>query len=176
MAKTTFSKLKLKMPGDIIAGNIVINEVDIPIKGYLTQQEKADLISFVLENSVDSRGCFSPVRVETFWGIAIVKWYADIAFTDKQIFDAGKTYDILETNNVIGSVIEVIPTHEYEYLTDMMNETKADIERYNNSFAGMVAAAAGSANNMDTELTELLTKIQNGEGLEQLAVVKDIVG
>jgi hypothetical protein len=82
------------------------------------------------------------------------------------------------TNEVykVGSVIEVIPTHEYEYLTDMMNETKADIERYNNSFAGMVAAAAGSANNMDTELTELLTKIQNGEGLEQLAVVKDIVG
>lgn len=176
MAKITFSKLGLKAVADTYNTSVEINGVEILVKGYLTQQEKADLIAFVLENSIDDRGCFSPIRVETFWGIAIVKWYAGISFTDKQIFDAGKTYDLLETNGVIDIVCDAIPSDEYDFLKDMLNETKDDITRYNNSFAGMIASAAGSAGEMDNELTAILEKIQNKEGLEQLESIKSIVG
>lgn len=176
MAKITFSKLGLKTIPDTTNDSVEINGIEIPIKGYLTQQEKADLIAFVLENAVDSRGCFSPIRVETFWGIALVKWYGGISFTDKQIFDAGKTYDLLETNGVIDDICDAIPNDEYTFLKDMLNDTKDDITRYNNSFAGIIAAAANSAENMDNELTQILTKIKNKEGLEQLSVINDIVG
>lgn len=176
MAKITFSKLGLKTVSDIYNSSVEINGVEVPVKGYLTQQEKADLIAFVLENAVDSRGCFSPIRVETYWGIALVKWYGGISFTDKQLFDAGKTYDLLETNGVIDDICDAIPSDEYDFLRDMLNETKDDIARYNNSFAGMVAAAASSVGAMDNELTGILEKIQNKEGLEQLDVIKGIVG
>lgn len=176
MAKITFSKLGLKAVSDIYVGSVPVNGMVISVKGYLTQREKAELIGFVLENAIDSRGCFSPIRIETYWGIALVKWYGGVGFTDKQIAEADKTYDILETNGIIKSICDVIPDDEYNFLKDMLNDTKDDIARYNNSFAGMLAAAASSATNMDNELTEILSKIQNGEGLEQLAVVKDIVG
>lgn len=176
MAKITFSKLGLKAISNFYVGSVSINNIVIGVKGYLSQKEKAELISFVLENAIDSRGCFSPIRVETYWGIALVKWYGEISFTDKQIAEADKTYDVLETNGVIKSICDVIPDDEYNFLKDMLNDTKDDIARYNNSFAGIIAAAASSATNMDNELTEILHKIKNGEGLEQLAVVKDIVG
>lgn len=176
MSKVTFSKLKLKMPTDFIVGSIEVNDIEILVKGYLTQQEKADLVAFILENSIDDRGCFSPIRIETFWGIALVKWYGDISFTDKQILDAAKTYDILECNGVIDEICDLIPEHEYDFLRDMLNETKDDIARYNNSFAGMIAMTSGAANNMNTEVTDILNKIRNSEGLEQLSVIKDIVG
>lgn len=176
MAKITFSKLGLKAVSDIESGSVEINGIEVPVKGYLTQQEKADLVAFVLENAIDDRGCFSPIRVETYWGIALVKWYGGISFTDKQIFDAGKTYDLLETNGVIDNICDAIPSDEYGFLRDMLNETKDDIARYNNSFAGMVAAAASSAGAMDNELTGILEKIQNKEELEQLDVIKGIVG
>ena len=176
MAKITFSKLGLKAVSDIVSGSVEINGIEVPVKGYLTQQEKADLVAFVLENAIDDRGCFSPIRVETFWGIALVKWYGGISFTDKQIFDAAKTYDILETNGVIDDICDIIPTDEFDFLKDMLNETKDDIARYNNSFAGMIAAAAGSASAMDNELTKILEKVKNKEGLEQLESIKSIVG
>lgn len=176
MAKITFNKLGLKTIPDTTNDSVEINGIEVPVKCYLTQQEKADLIAFVLENAVDNRGCFSPIRVETFWGIALVKWYGGISFTDKQIFDAGKTYDLLETNGVIDDICDAIPNDEYTFLKDMLNDTKDDITRYNNSFAGIIAAAANSAENMDNELTQILTKIKNKEGLEQLSVISDIVG
>lgn len=176
MAKITFSKLGLKAVSDIVSGLVEINGIEIPVKSYLTQQEKADLVAFVLENSIDDRGCFSPIRVETYWGIAIVKWYGGITFTDKQIFDAAKTYDLLEMNGVISSICDIIPKDEYDFLKDILNETKDDIARYNNSFAGMIAAAASSADAMDSELTDILNKIQNKEGFEHLEVIKGVVG
>lgn len=176
MAKITFSKLGLKTIPDNYDNTIEINGVKIPVKNYLTQQEKADLIAFVLENSADNKGCFSPIRTETYWGIALVKWYGGISFTDKQIFEAAKTYDLLETNGVIDNICNNIPSDEFDFLKDMLDETKEDITRYNNSFAGMIAAAANSANAMDGELTDILEKIKNKEGLEQLDAIKNIVG
>ena len=175
MAKTTFTKLGLKYK-DPTSPMIKIGELELPVQQYLTQQEKADFIAFVLENSVDNNGCFSPIRIETFWGIALMKWYVGITFTDKQIADAPKTYDILETNGVIKEVIKTIPADEYEFLSDALEDTKDDIVRYNQSFAGVLSTASKSTNLINDDILNIMNNIKNGEGLELLSEIKNVVG
>ena len=175
MAKITFSKLGLKYR-DLTEPVIEINDITISIKQYLTQQEKASFIAFVLENSIDDNGCFSPIRIETYWGLALMKWYADISFTEKQIKEAPKTYDILETNGIIRKVIDNIPKEEYEFLQDALEDTKEDIVRYNHSFAGILATASQSTDLMNDEMMTLLSQIKNKEGLELLSEIKNVVG
>ena len=83
MAKITFSKLNLKLNKD--EEKIKIGENEITVRKYLPQVEKAELIGFVIERSLDEKtGCFSPIRLETYFALAVMKWYTDITFTDNQ--------------------------------------------------------------------------------------------
>ena len=175
MAKITLNKLNLKLNKDVV--DLYINdEVTIKVKQYLPQDEKAELVTYVLDSALDENtGCFSPIRLETYFAMALVKFYSDIAFTDKQMLEISKTYDLLESNGIIEKIINAIPSSEYNFLNAAVNDTAADISRYNNSFAGMMSMMSTDANNLNTQVTEILTKIRNKEGLEELSVIKDAV-
>lgn len=179
MSKIAFSKLKLKLPIDTV--EVVIGEGDsaitLEVKQYLPQNEKAELIQYVITNSLDdTTGCFSPIRLETYFSLAIAKWYGQITFTDKQLSDAAKTYDLLESNEVFDKIMCAIPSAEYKFLNAAVNDTANDIARFNNSFAGMITAMSGDASAMDSQLTEIFEKIKNKEGLEELSAIRDIMG
>mgnify|MGYP003534798805 CR=1 FL=1 len=65
---------------------------------------------------------------------------------------------------------------EYEFLQEALEDTKEDIVRYNHSFAGVLATASNSTDLMNDEITDILSKIQNAEGLELLSEIKNVVG
>lgn len=175
MAKPTFSKLNLKLNKQV--KELVINDVTLEIQQYLPQQEKSDFTKYVLANALDEKtGCFSPIRLETYFGIAVVRWYAGVSFTEKQLAEAPKSYDLLESNGVIRQICELIPEEEYQYIQDIVYDTAADMAKFNTSFAGMISTMSGEANSINEQLGQILNKIKNKEGLEELAVIKDIVG
>lgn len=177
MSKLTFSKLGLKPIKNTI--QVIFDGVETPIevKTYLPQTEKAELIKFVVDNAIDeTTGTFSPIRIETFFSIAIVKWYADISFTEKQIAEAAKTYDALESTGFFIAIMKAIPGEEYQYITKVTNETIEAIERYNTSFSGIISSMTGEASSFNEQLTDILSKIQNREGLEELSAIRDIMG
>lgn len=176
MAKITFSKLNLKLNKEVV--NVPLtDEITLEVRKYLPQTEKADLISFVMDYSIDETTmCFSPIRLETYFSLAIAKYYGNITFTDKQIEDAAKTYDILESNGVIDKIISAIPRDEFEFIQSAVNDTAEDISRYYNSFAGMLSTVTKNTGSIDSQFTELFEKIKNKEGLEELAAIRDIVG
>lgn len=176
MAKITFSKLNLKLNKEVV--NVKINdEITLEVRKYLPQMEKADLIGFVIDYALDENTmCFSPIRLETYFSIAIAKHYGNISFTDKQIEDAAKTYDLLQSNNVIDKIIEAIPEDEFNFINSAVTETAADISRYHNSFAGMIANVSKDAGSMDKQFAEIFEKIRNKEGLEELSAIREIVG
>lgn len=176
MSKINFSKFKMKAQKSSVMIQVPDTDITLEVLTYLPQQEKANLITFVIQQAMDVNGCFSPIRLETFFSLAIAKWYGQITFTDKQIAEAPKTYDILQSNNVFNLIINAIPEDEYRFIEEAVNDTAKDVARFNNSAAGLIAAMNTDAVNLDTELTNILEKIRNKEGLEELAEIRNIVG
>lgn len=174
--KTTFTKLGLKAKK--VAASCQINDnISLEIRQYLPIDEKANLIQFIVNHALDQMtGCFSPVRVEVYFSIAVCKWYAGITFTDKQMTEVSKTYDLLEENGVIDKIISVIPENEINFMNELVNDTIDDIARYNSSAAGIIQAMSANADGLDNQVTEILDKVKNGENMETLSVIKDVVG
>ena len=174
--KTTFTKLGLKAKK--VATSCQINDnISLEIRQYLPIDEKANLIQFIVNHALDQMtGCFSPVRVEVYFSIAVCRWYAGITFTDKQMVEVSKTYDLLEENGVIDKIISVIPENEINFMNELVNDTIDDIARYNSSAAGIIQAMSANADGLDNQITEILDKVKNGENMETLSVIKDVVG
>ncbi len=174
--KMTFTKLGLKAKK--VAASCQINDnISLEIRQYLPIDEKANLIQFIVNHALDQMtGCFSPVRVEVYFSIAVCKWYAGITFTDKQMAEVSKTYDLLEENGVIDKIISVIPENEINFMNELVNDTIDDIARYNSSAAGIIQAMSANADGLDNQITEILDKVKNGENMETLSVIKDVVG
>ena len=170
-----YSELNLRAP-EVEKRTIKLNsDVDLEVRTYLPIDAKADLITWVINLALDDRtGCISPVRFEVCFTIAVVKWYTDLEI-DEDI-PLSEIYDMFELNDTINQVMGVIPVDEIDFLKDLARDTAEDLVRYNNSFAGMVSVMNNDANNLDVELNKILDSIKNKEGLEQLAVIKDVVG
>lgn len=175
MAKVSLNKLNLKMEKEV--KTIDLESAQVNVLQYLPQQEKASFIEFVLNYCIDdSTGCSSPIREETYFMLAIIKYYTDINLTDKQIQDAPKTYDLLETNGIFDMVIAHIPEEEFQFIRSMTTESIVEIVQYNTSFMGIAMNFSKQSSMLDSQVTDILEKIKNKEGLELLDGIKQIVG
>ena len=173
-----FEDLQLREPQTPAACEIIVGEgTKVEVRAYLSIDEKAKLISWVISRSLDERtATISPVRFETYFALAVVQNYADIEYNAENENDYGKIYDLLETNHIIDQVISAIPADEFEFLKSLAIDTAEDVERYSMSFLGMVNVMSSNAIELDKQLQNVLSKIKNAEGLEQLSVIKDVVG
>lgn len=177
MAKITYSKLNLKAVKPEIKPVQLTEEISAEIIQYLPQNDKAEFLSFVMSNAIDDViGCFSPLRLDTYFNLALAKWYAGITFTDKQMEDPGKLYDTLEVSGILQTIVNNIPHDEYGFISDLTDKTAMDIARYNNSAAGIIGMMSNNAGSLDEQIADIMSRVQNKEGLEELAAIKDIMG
>lgn len=171
MAKVTFNKLGLSKNLD--KKNIEINEQVIEVKQYLPVEEKLELISHIVNKAHDQDYNFSnPVKVEVFAGIGIVKYYTNITFTEKQLEEAAKTYDLLNANHIIDTVIGAIPKAEYNELKNGIEQTIESIYKYQNSILGILDTIGEDYSNLDLDVTQITDKIKDPESLK---LVKDVL-
>lgn len=142
---------------------------------YLPIDGKANLVQYVVNAAIDNNtGCFSPVRVNVYYAIGVVRSYCGVHFDDLQ--DMAEAYDLLESTDILSHIMEAIPEEERVYMENLVNDTIEDIARYNNSFAGMMSAMSVEANDLGTSLEDILEKIKNREGMELLGEIKNAVG
>lgn len=173
MDKVSFSKLKLKLASEI--NEFDFKEFKIAVKSYLTAKEKADFLSFVCENALDdATGTISPLRQEVYFGLAIVKFYSSVQFTEKQIDNAEGTYDLLETNGLIFKVMNALPVEEREYIEQLTNEVVAAINKYNCSAAGILASMTSESTILNNNLLNILKSIKDKDGMEFLKEIEAI--
>lgn len=150
---------------------------EIEVKDVIPMQDKIDLIQFVVDNTVDMlTGTFSPIRFEIWFTIAVCKWYADIEFDEEDLRNVTETYDALDFSGLADEIADTMNQNERAYLEQTVRETIQDIGRFNTSAAGIIHSMSNSATGLDDQITELLKKVKDGEGLEQLAAIKDVVG
>ena len=148
---------------------------ELTVRTYLPLAEKTSLIEYVVDMSLDQNtGRFSPVRVETFFSLAVAHYYAGIDFEDD--VNAAVAYDALETSGLLDIIMSAIDEEELEFMKELVQDTVKDIADYNSSFAGIVRIASTDAKGLDDTVDTLLSKVRDKEGLELLSEIKNVVG
>lgn len=165
MAKISLNKLNLKKVEDKFS-TIKINEQEVMVRQFLPIAVKGDLVASVI-NKLDTK-IKKPIEIEVFTGIALVEFYTNINFTEKQKEDPTKLYDTLEYNDVINEVIAAIPEYEYKSLMDYLEESIDNIYEYNTSFLGLMEAINTDYSDLAENVDDLQAKISNKENLDTL--------
>lgn len=179
MIITNFNEIKEALPERDPIDNykevaIGLGDCKIRVLQYLPIQEKADLVSYVVNAAIDENtGCFSPVRVNVYYGIAIMDKYCGISFENADVIEA---YNIVDSTGILDRIMNAIPEEERIFMESLLNDTIEDISRYNSSFAGVMHSMSGEATSLDESLQSILEKIKNKEGLEVLSEIKNVVG
>lgn len=171
MAKASFTKLNLKKNTDIKTFNW--NEQIIEVKQYIPIQEKLDLIQRVIELAGEGdEGFYNIVKLELYYKIETLKKYTNISFTEKQLEDVCKLYDLITVNNFWDKFLENIPKEEIEYLWNNVCNIAKEVTTYNSSIAGILSAIGQDYALSSLSLQDLAKTIQDPN---QLGMIKDII-
>lgn len=171
MAKVGFNKLSLTKN---------VEQVDFMWKGqkieviqYLPLEKKLEVISNVINESVDLKGYYAPYRLDLFMTIAIVQNYTNITFTEKQQEDLGKLYDLLIGSGIYNEIKNRIPVSEIDYLQVNIEKTIHSIYEYKNSALGIMDAIAKDYKDINFDATQIQQALESGKGLETVREVLD---
>lgn len=174
MAKIPFSKLGIKI--DTQTSNIAWEEYNIEVHKYLPAMEKADLISRVINASVDTNGFYNPLRVKINLSLEIVYAYTNLNFTEKQKENELKLYDLIISSGLFSKIVTVIPESELKELYDTVEHTITNIYSYRNSVLGILDTVKNDYNDLNLDADEIQTKLADPENLELLRSVLGQLG
>lgn len=156
---------------------LTFNGKEIKMRNYLPINEKVDFISYVFNNSIDEESnTFSPIRMNTFFEVGLIRWYTNIDFSEEELDEIEKTCDKLKSSGLVTKVRTNIDYAEYNLIYSLALETIQDYEKFANSFVGMMQAMSQENNLMSKELDDIISKISNKEGIEELVNIKNIMG
>lgn len=175
MAKVAFSRLKLKKENKVVKVQLA-DDVEIEVIQYLPVNDKLNLIANVLNNSADENNFANPIKIEVVGTIEIIKAYTNLSFTDKQLEDISKLYDLLEEHQIIDKIIEAIPSEEYNFIIKGIDETVNAFYNYYNSIYGILDAIGKDYSNLDLDVQKIQKEIANPENLELLKTVLTKLG
>lgn len=159
MANVTFSKLNLKKKEEI--KTIKFNEQEIEIKQYLPIQEKLNVIYNAISKTEDENRFFNPVKLECFCTLEIIYAYTNIKFTDKQLEDEAKIFDLMEENGLIDLIFSAIPEEETNFIMDSCVESAEAIYKFSNSAYGLIQYIIAQKEVLDLDLSNFMEQIQD---------------
>lgn len=172
MAKITYGKLGLNKMVNKEPIIIEFNDQQVEIIQYLPIEKKLDLISDIINNSLDDNNYYNPCRIEIFMTIKLVEAYTNLTITDKQKEDIYKFYDQIVASGFSSMVIENIPAKDYNFIYSSVVKTIKNIYKYKNSVLGILDAISSDYSNVNFDITELQNKIQDPNSL---GLLKDIM-
>lgn len=129
-----FKDLDLKINDNF--ATTIINDKEVKVFEYLPIEDKMDLINITLQNS-EENGFYNPMKIEMYFNLYLVEMYTDLEFTEEEKLNPYETYNKLESNNVIISVIGAMTDEEYSFLQEFLKQTKKEKENYKRSFLGI---------------------------------------
>lgn len=174
MAKIPFSKLNLTKDETVHSFQWFDNL--ITVKQFLPMEDKLEMMTKVINESVDENNFYNPCRLDIYFLIELIAYYADISFTDKQRENPSKLFDLLTSSGFADTVIAEIPEKEYKLLKSSIEAAIENIYKYHNSARGLLAAIRTDYENVDMNVDELQEKIANPEALTFVKDVLDKLG
>lgn len=173
MAKISYNKLGITKDELNKVQTVEYNDQTIEVKQYLPIAEKSELITRVLNNSVDENtGYYNLLKLDMNLGLEIVYAYSNISFTEKQKEDPMKLYDMLNASKVLNLIIGLVPDGEFYYLNKTTYEMANNIVAYRNSAMGIMEAISADYSNLDLDATDIQKKLNDPDNM---ALLKDVL-
>lgn len=176
MAKVPFGKLNFKINNETI--RLHINEVEVEVKSYLSYEDKCKFIEEVVNNvlSEADNKFINYMKVDFYFVLALVKYYTNISFTDKQKEDKEKLYNLIVGNRFDKQIVDVLEWEEYGPLQNYINAILKDINHYDNSVYGIMDNLGKDYNNLNLDATTIRDKIADPENMTLLKEVISKLG
>ena len=175
MAKVPFSKLGAKSNFEVVE-KVFINpkgeEITYEVNKVIPFETKIEMVSGIINNSVDENGFYNPMRVKMYMTLAIVEYYTNFSFTEKMKEDPFKMYDIIVSNKIIDSVIAGIDETEWKDIQDNVWSTIKNIYDYKNSMAGILEMVSTDYSNMSLDATSIRDALADSNNL---TLLKDVM-
>lgn len=179
MAKVPFSKLQASMNNsDCILSycNKAGEEIKYEVKTYLPFKEKLDLVSRIINQSIDDNGFYNPMRVKLYLTLETAYTYTNLSFTDKMKEDPFKLYDILTSTGIFTDIINVIKDGDWLEIQENVWSTIDNIYAYRNSVMGILETVTSDYSNLNLDATEIQKKLADPNNMDFLRDVLSKLG
>lgn len=166
MAKIPFSKLGLKTNASI--GMISWDEYNIEVNRYLPFKAKTELVSNIINYSVDENGFYNPLKVKLYMVLEIVYAYTNLTFTAKMKEDPFKLYDAIVSSGLFDQIVHEIDPGDWAAIQQDVWDTIKNIYDYRNSALGILETISTDYGNLKLEANEITDKLLSPESLTTL--------
>ena len=167
MVKVNVTKLnKIKSLDPI---DIKIGEETISVVQYLPLEKKLTIMQNIIKQAGNNEeGFYNIVKLTVFYTIEMLRAYTNISFTEKQLEDPQKLYDIIVLNKIWDTVKQSIPEDEVNYIWENTCALAREITDYNHSALGILKLAKEDYSDLEldvNDLTNTLTQSENNLNL-----------
>ena len=179
MAKVPFSKLQARVDGGatkIFYHNLAGDEVYYEVIHYLPLKDKLELVSNIINQSVDDNGFYNPMKVKMYMVLEITYAYTNLSFTEKMKEDPFKLYDILVSTGIFTDIIDVIREKDWTEIQASVWDTIKNIYDYKNSVMGILENISADYSGLSLEAAEIQKQLNEGNGVEFLKEVMTKLG
>lgn len=174
MAKIPFGKLNLVK--NIETTSFSWGENTIEVKKYLPMEEKLQLITRVLQQSIDDNNFYNPCRIDLYRTIEIVLTYTNISITDKQKEDLFKLYDLFISSGFAAQVMHNIEPAELDYVFTSIDKSVKSVYDYTNSVMGILDRIKTDYSNLNLDAEEIKKQLTDPEAVGLLKDILDKLG
>ena len=174
MAKVPFSKLQAKVNNEVTKisyCNLAGEEIYYEVKHYLPFAEKLDLVSRIINQSIDDNGFYNPMRVKLYMTLEITYAYTNLSFTEKMKEDPFKLYDILVSTGIFTDIVSVIREKDWSEIQDNVWSTIKNIYDYKNSVMGILDNIKTDYSELDFDASAIQKKLSDPENMTLLREV-----
>ena len=176
MAKIAYSKLGLNKMINKDPIIIEFNGQQIEVVQYLPIEKKLDLISDIINLSLDDNTYYNPCKIEIFMLTKIIEAYTNLTITDKQKEDIFKFYDQLVASGFAEKVMDNIPTEDYCFIHESVIKTIKNIYKQKNSALGILESISTDYSNLNLDASEIQKKLADPENLGLLKTILTKLG
>lgn len=171
MAKVPFSKLQATInsaENNVFYLNKSGEQIFYNVKNYLPMKEKIDLITNVINNSIDDNGFYNPIKVKVYMTLEIVYHYTNLSFTEKMKEDPLKLYDALVSTGIFSEIAANINEDDLKTIEEDVWSTIKNIYDYKNSAMGILDIIVDDYKGLKLEASEIQNKLADPENMELL--------
>ena len=178
MAKIAFSKLGLKINESdcTYTRDTLDGTVEIEVKIYLPVKEKMNLVSRIVNQSIDDNGFYNPMRVKLYTVLEVMYAYTNISFTEKQKEDPFKLYDLIISTGLFYEIVEKISDKDWLEIQENVWDTIKSIYEYRNSVMGILDNVRAEYGDLNLEVNEMSEKLSDPNNLGFLKEVLTKLG
>ena len=179
MAKVPFSKLQAKVNSEVTQNfycNSAGEEIHYEVKHYLPFAEKLDLVSRIINQSVDDNGFYNPMRVKLYLVLEVTYAYTNLSFTEKMREDPFKLYDTLVSTGIFTDIANAICEKDWEDVQENVWATIKNIYDYQNSVLGILDTVKNDYSSLNFDAAEIQAKLADPENTQLLKDVLEKLG